>query len=238
MGPLPFLALLSAALLAWSAQAGTIEITPVNIALEFGQNSTMLQVKNSDPEPAAVQVRIYRWTQTGNEDVLTPTSDVILSPPIATIPGGSTQTFRILLRSGRTPDDGSGRRYRILLDEIPTAVGRPGELGFVMRVSIPVFVLPELVPTPALQWRATREQNGGFVLTVVNSATVYDKVDNMVVTADDDTVLNALPRSSNNYALPSSQREWLVQGGVVTSHLHLSVMTRTGMSDQVVPIDP
>lgn len=237
MGYRPALTLLCAALLASIAQAGTIMITPVNIALKFGQNSAMLQVKNVDSKPATVQLRIYRWAQTGNEDILTPASEFILSPPIATIPVGTTQTSRILLRSG-SKLSGSAETFRILVDEIPSVEAPASQLGFVMRVSIPVFVSPNLPPKPALQWQATREGSGDILLTVFNSATMYDKVSDLKVTTDDGTLLKTLPRGSNNYILPSSQRQWSVESSKAISRLHLNIGTRTGQTDQVIAVGP
>ncbi len=195
----------------------------------------MLQVKNTDSKPATVQLRVYQWAQTGNEDTLTPTSELVLSPPIATIPVGATQTFRILLRSG-SGLKGSAATFRLLLDEIPTAGEQQSQLGFVIRASIPVFVLPKLAPKPALSWQATRDGNGNAVLTVLNTSTMYDKIGDLQVRTDDGTVLKTLPRGSNNYALPSSQRQWIVENSKPASRLHLSVGTRTGRTDQIISV--
>lgn len=231
----PSLTLCCAALLASNAQAGTITITPVNIALKFGQNSAMLQVKNTDSKPATIQLRVFGWAQLGNEDTLTPTSEFILSPPIATIPVGATQTFRILLRSG-SKIGSSVATFRILLDEIPSAEAQASQLGFVMRASIPVFVMPKVPPKPALSWQATRDGNGDVLLTVLNSSTMYDKVGDLKVRNDDGTVLNTSPRGSNNYSLPLSQRQWSVENSKAASRLHLSAGTRTGRTDQVISV--
>lgn len=232
-----FVTLLCAALLASNAQAGTITISPVNIDLKYAQNSAMLQVKNTDGKPATVQLRVYRWAQTGNEDTLTPAAEFILSPPIATIPVGATQTFRILLRSSSTLA-GNAATFRILLDEIPSVEAPASQLGFLMRVSIPVFVSPRLPPKPVLSWQATREENGDILLTVFNATTMYDKVSALEVKTDDGTVLNTLPRGANNYILPSSQRQWSVENSKAVSRLHLSIETRTGRTDQVIAVGP
>ena len=237
MGRRFFVTLLCAVLLASNAQAGTITISPVNIDLKYGQNSAMLQVKNTDSKPTTVQLRVYRWAQTGNEDNLTPAAEFILSPPIATIPVGATQTFRVLLRSGsKLARD--ALTFRILLDEIPSVEAPAPQLGFLMRVSIPVFVSPKLPPKPVLSWQATREGNGNILLTVFNAATIYDKIGALEVKTDDGTVLNTFPRGSNNYVLPSSQRQWSVENSKAVSRLHLSIETRTGRTSQVIAVGP
>jgi len=239
VGSRSFIALLSlGALIAGSANAATLTISPVGVVLEFGQTSAALEVKNSDIQPITVQVRIYSWSQVANEDVLVPTSDVILSPPIATIQGGAAQTLRMLLRPGVTADAGRERHYRVLLDEIPTSTGGPGHLSFAMRASIPVFVLPQRPSTPSLQWQAARDQNGAVVLTATNSATAYDRIFDVVATLHDGSIRNGILRGSNAYVLPHSQRQWVVQGNVGTGPLRLNVATRNGKTEQILPISP
>lgn len=239
VGSRPFLVLLSlGALFAGSANAAILTISPVGVVLEFGQTTAALEVKNSDMQPITVQVRIYSWSQVANEDVLVPTSDIILSPPIATIPGGAAQTLRLLLRPGVTADAGRERHYRVLLDEIPTAAERPGHLSFAMRASIPVFVLPQRPSTPSLQWQAARDQNGAVVLTATNSIPAYDRIFNLVATPYDGSVRNVVPRGSNAYVLSHSQRQWVVQGDVGTGPIRLNVVTRNGKTEQILPISP
>src|ERR1700733_11398055 len=79
-------------------EAASLEISPVIVSLAPGQTATTIVVQNHGETPTAVQAPAYSWTQGGDEDLLTATRDIILSPPIFTIPAGASQTMRLLLR--------------------------------------------------------------------------------------------------------------------------------------------
>ena len=117
MRPTPVLATLISLgfLISGEVQAASLEISPVIVNLAPGQNATTIEVKNRGGAPAAVQARPYSWSQAGDEDNLTATQDIILSPPIFTVPAGASQTIRLLLRGGS--EAGGERSYRLLLDE-------------------------------------------------------------------------------------------------------------------------
>ena len=75
-----------AGLVSGAAHAAVLEISPVTIGLAHGQSATTIEVRNRGDAPAAVQIRAYAWTQAGDEDILTPTHDIIVSPPMFTVP--------------------------------------------------------------------------------------------------------------------------------------------------------
>jgi len=231
------IALLSvSALCAAGASAATLTISPVSVVFESGRASALLEVKNSEANPVTVQARIYAWSQAGNEDMLTPTSDIIMSPPIATIAAGGAQTLRLLLRPGARADSDRGRHYRILLDEIPGAGAGRGRVSFAMRSSIPVFLMPRQPSTPSLAWRAAREGNGSVVLTATNSSAVYDRIFEVAVILNDGSVRKGVLRGTNTYILPQVQRQWVVSGEHGTGPIRLNVTTRNGKTEQTLPI--
>jgi hypothetical protein len=49
------------------------------------------------------QVRVYLWEQKDGDDVLTPTQDVVASPPIIQINPKASQTIRLVRRSEQLP---------------------------------------------------------------------------------------------------------------------------------------
>ncbi len=87
-------------LLAGRGQAAALEVSPVLVSLAPGQAVATVEVQNNDATPAAIQVRPFLWQQDADRDVLTPTDDIILSPPIFTVPASASQTMRLLLRGG------------------------------------------------------------------------------------------------------------------------------------------
>ncbi len=223
-------------LVAATLPLGSVTISPVSVHLAYGQKSASLNVRNTRREPMSVQMRIYRWTQDGEEDVLSPTSDVVLSPPMATIASGTTQTLRLLMRPSPTSAARQERHYRILLDEIPSAAARPGQLNFALRSSIPLFATTEKPVAPHLEWRAVRGNNKTVILIGTNTGLAYDRVVTLAATLPDGTTLNAAPRALNPYILPGSQRQWVVREMVVGDTIDLAVVTIKGRSDQSLPI--
>src|SRR5690606_41692519 len=98
--------------------------------------------------------------QRHNEHVLEPRREVLLAPPIFTIPPGETQTLRIGLR--RSPDPNQQLSYRLLLHELPPPLpeGFQG-LRMAMRMSLPVFVTPAAgAANRERAWRASRTASG------------------------------------------------------------------------------
>ena len=111
--------LLSIVLAAGPAVAGSFEVTPIRVEIVPGQTTTTITLRNLSDDVSSEQVRAFSWTQTGDEDNLTPTQDIVMSPPIFTIPPGQVQTVRVLVRNR---DAQPGRPWRLLFDEVPPPV--------------------------------------------------------------------------------------------------------------------
>lgn len=123
------------------ASAASLRLSPILIEMQPSQRATAVTVTNTDSQPVTLQIRLYRWSQRDGEDKLDPTSDMIVSPPVATIPAGASYTIR-LARRVMTPFAGEVS-YRLMLDEIPK-VADPNKpiqgVAMVLRTSLPVFV--------------------------------------------------------------------------------------------------
>ncbi|CAN7650313.1 fimbria/pilus periplasmic chaperone [Phenylobacterium sp. LjRoot225] len=236
---MPVLAALTSVgcLLSGTAQAAVLEISPVTISLADGQSATTIEVRNRGNTPAAVQVRAYAWAQAGDEDVLTPTRDLILSPPIFTVPAGGSQTLRLLSRGGTA---GAGERsYRLLLDEVPAANPRDQQIIIAMRASLPVIVAGAAPSPNGLQWRVDHAPGGEIVLSATNAGRGYDAVQAIAVTLADGSRRSAVARGKNPYVLAGAERHWVVDGGrVPAGALRLNVTTRNGKSEQTLALAP
>jgi fimbrial chaperone protein len=152
------------------AQAANLQISPVMINLRAGQGAAGINLQNLGEAPVYGQVRIYLWEQKDGEDVLTPTQDVVASPPIIQIAPQSSQVIRLVRRSEQLP--GAELCYRILIDEIPKDEnGAASGVDIRLRYSVPMFVLPaDERGTPALSW-AVEKKEGQWTLRVRNSGT-------------------------------------------------------------------
>jgi fimbrial chaperone protein len=219
-------------LLSGEAQAASLEISPVIVNLVPGQNATTIEVKNRGEAPAAVQARPYSWSQVGDDDNLTPTQDIIISPPIFTVPAGASQTVRLLLR-GANETGGWERSYRLLLDEVPPANTENKQIKMALRVSLPVMIASVASTPPVLQWRTEHGPGGEIQLMAVNSGHAYEKVSAIDVMLPDGTHPKLILRGKNSYILAGAQRHWVMLGRVA-GPLRLSVTTRAGKSEEIL----
>jgi fimbrial chaperone protein len=235
MRPIPAIAALVAlgCLHAVTVQAALLEISPVIVILAPGQTATTIELKNGGDTPVAIQARPYRWTQAGDEDTLALTQDIMLSPPIFTVPAGASQTMRLLLRGGSV--GGDQRSYRLLLDEVPPANTGGRQIEMALRVSLPIMVASASSAPAALQWRAGRGPGGETQLSALNPGTAYDHVRMIEVTLADGSHPKVISRGGNPYILPGATRDWMVQGHASPSGpLQLKVLTQAGQSEQIL----
>ena len=72
--------------LSLGAKAGSFEVNPIRIDLSPANRSVAVTVRNSGTDAVVVQVDVSAWSQEEGKDVLTPTNEVLVSPPIMTIP--------------------------------------------------------------------------------------------------------------------------------------------------------
>jgi fimbrial chaperone protein len=185
-----------------AACAQNLSVLPVNVFLASGQRTTTLSVTNSGTKATSIQVRAFDWSQKDDQDQLTASNVVVVSPPLVTIAPGSTQVVRLILRKSAV---GSENTYRIILDQIP-GPGEPGVVQMVLRFSIPVFVSPETKALP--QDKFHLENDGGKLFLVgINTGQSHDALRDIVLTTSDGRKLNANPRVSP-YLLAGVTRRW------------------------------
>lgn len=155
--------------LAGPVAAANLQISPVMIQLRAGQGATGINMQNLGEVAVYGQVRVYQWDQKDGDDVLTPTQDVVASPPIIQIGAKSSQIIRLVRRSEQLP--AGELTYRILIDEIPKEDGPASGVDIRLRYSVPMFVLPaDDRAAPALAW-AVFKKDGVWMLRVRNSGT-------------------------------------------------------------------
>jgi fimbrial chaperone protein len=135
------LAIALACLAATGVDAASLRVAPIKLDVAEGANSTTLKVWNTGDTTVRIQIRVYKWTHTGNDDVLTAQTLVAVSPPIATLKPGGENLIRIV-RVGATPVT-EREMYRVLVDQLPDPKGnRAGVVGILVRHAIPLYFEP------------------------------------------------------------------------------------------------
>lgn len=207
----PFIAL-AGLVLALGAQAASLQISPVSISLRASQAASGISLQNLGERPVYGQVRVFAWDQRNGEDVLTPTDELVASPPIIEVGAKASQTIRLVRKSGAgaaaaAASGASERTYRLLIDEIPRDDEQASGVAIRLQYSVPVFVAPsDEAAAPNLAWSVLRKDNA-WVLRVKNSGALHAQVGaaSLVDGAGKETEVS---KGLLGYALAGREREW------------------------------
>jgi fimbrial chaperone protein len=128
----------STALLPRSAVlADGIDILPTTVRIDTAHRIATVMIANHDPGLHTYQITAYSWSQVDGHDKLTPTTDLVVSPPIFTVLSEGQQMVRFALRNAAPV--ASELPYRILLRAAPTDTQLLGSLKRI-SFSLPVFI--------------------------------------------------------------------------------------------------
>lgn len=151
-----------------SALAGQIRLSPLSLSLTPDQRATTVTLRNETRAPVSVQVRVFSWQQDADAGMLlSPTSDIALSPAMITLPPGATQLVRVVARNQRS---GGEQYYRVLIDELPSAASASRDkIQVLTRYSMPLFLEPRVAGLPRLSLRLQQCPDGRQRLLVANA---------------------------------------------------------------------
>jgi fimbrial chaperone protein len=188
-----------------TACAGSFSVNPVRATLSAKQPVGSLVVRNNGSEATVVQLETVSWSQQDGKDVYTPTKEILATPPIFTVPAGGSQVVRVGMR--RTADSQREIAYRLFLQEVPPAKTDVQGLRVVLRIGVPVFVLPPAAVAPVLRWHASRTPEGALKVSLTNNGNAHIQV------ASSRLMLSSgQPLATQNvaaYVLSGQSREWL-----------------------------
>jgi fimbrial chaperone protein len=188
--------------------AAALGVSPVRVTLSENQKIGTLTVRNDGTEPVPMQMELMSWAQEEGEDIYTPTREILANPPIFTIPAGGSQLIRIGLR--RAPDAQHERTYRIFVQELPPPPS-PDFNGakILMRISLPLFVLPKVTTKPMLRWKAVRTSDGALKISLINNGNAHIQIANFSLSLPD-SAQPWLTQQSASYVLMGKSRNWIV----------------------------
>ncbi len=233
MHPLFFFAL-AATVLAGAGQAAAqgVQVAPVVVELASGQMATTIAVTNTGGSGVTVQVRPFAWDQAGEADRLSPTQDIVVSPPITEIGAGETQTYRIVTRKSSGPVEAA---YRLLVDQIPSSLATTG-VQFALRLSLPLFLEPPGRAVPSVEWRITSDGRAA-TLRATNKGNSRTRLLSPELVAGL-RHLSLVP-NGNPYILPQVERSWRIVGPgapAAGTVVRLTGLSDAGRVDAAVPV--
>jgi fimbrial chaperone protein len=190
-----------------TALAGSFVVNPVRLTLSASQTVGSLTVKNVGDEATVVQLETHSWTQHDGKDELTPSTEILATPPIITVPPGGSRIVRVGLR--RPADQQRELTYRLFLREVPAPHPIAQGLRVALLISMPVFVVPPRVPGPQVQWHAVRLHDGTIQLQATNSGQAHIQLGQLHISAAGNGAAVAT-HDMADYLLPDNSRKWTV----------------------------
>jgi fimbrial chaperone protein len=197
------------------AAASTLGIAPIRIELSSSVGIAVLTVRNPGDAPVVVQARPAAWSQQDGQDQHDETHDLLVTPPLFTLPTKGHQIVRVALL--RKPDPARELDYRLVLSEVPLASApEMNGLRTVLRITLPVFVAAQEPSSPELTWRHTWLADGTLQIEAQNHGNSHVQIADFEVTADHaDSALHA---DAARYILPGSRGHWQLQATADFQH--------------------
>ncbi len=188
------------------ATAQSLRVSPVTIELPAGAGSAVFTLETDSKEDVAVQARVFRWSQSGGEDKLDKTGDVVISPPVLKVHNGTPSTLR-LVRVAKTPVS-SEETYRVLIDQIPDRKKlQAGSVALQVRQSVPIFFAGIDAHPGPIAWKAV-QRNNKLVLEAANAGQKRVRLTTLAVTDDKNC---DLLKGGLSYVLNGQSKKWELQ---------------------------
>lgn len=203
---LRYTAALALALAQAVASASGLQVSPVTLTLQATQNAEGLWLSNTGDTVVHAQVRVYQWTQENGTEKLTPSRELLVSPPMVQLAASDRQLIRVI-RSGVPAGTVEGS-YRVIIDELPVEMKEKKGLQLVLRYSVPIFIAAAGAqsPAPQLAWSLRRE-DGKAVIEVANNGGMHAQLADLEFV---DTVGRRTPVHAGlmGYVLPGARMRW------------------------------
>lgn len=218
------------------SHAYALKISPLLLEIVAPNGATTLNLEADSPKPVTVQIRVMRWSQVNGKDVLEPTTDLVASPPFATLQPKTNYTIRLV----RQAEGGVEREqaYRLLVDQLPEMqTGKGTVIGFTLRHSVPVFVRAGGASKAMLSWRVERD-GPGLVVTATNNGDRTARVTDIKMVSS--TVKFAVQAGLAGYILPGQSMSWKKPApkGFIGGAVKISARNETETINAEVEIGP
>ncbi|MGH8549456.1 MAG: fimbrial biogenesis chaperone [Methylococcales bacterium] len=187
--------------------AGSFAVNPVRLSLSAERFVDAISVSNQGAQDAVLQVETTAWTQSDGQDVYTATNELLVNPPIFTVPAGGTQIVRVGLTGALDPQ--RERAYRVFFQEVPS-LPEPGFKGLrvLLRIGVPVFVEPSTQAIPILNWQAKLSATSTLNIVATNIGNAHVRIVQLRVSSVDGRTLAT--RTLSDPVLAEQSRAWVL----------------------------
>ena len=208
MSPKRISLLLLAACTSVPAWAGVFTVSPVRIFMTPRDRAVAVTVTNDGDEELVMQAEVFSWAQkpTG-EDELTPSDDLVLSPPILKLAPKARQVVRLAMVNRVATD--KQVTYRLVVREVPEVKQGSGvQMQVALAFSMPVFVTPQGAKRQ-VACHAARSRADTITVTCANSGSAYGQVRELAVLLPSGE--RFIPRDQGGYLLPGITRSFEIR---------------------------
>lgn len=210
--------------------AASLQVSPTSLDIAAPGTATTLTLNNPGDAPLKAQVRVFRWSLVDGEEHLDPTTDVVASPPIASLQPQTDYVVRIV-RTAKAPV-AVEETYRLVVDEIPDRTNLPANsVAMAFRYSVPVFFVAKGGGAPSVAW-SVQARNGKTYISATNTGTRRVRLADLKIT-DGSGKPVVIAKGLAGYVLARSSKSWVAPGLVHNADVPLQV---TAMGD-LGPID-
>ena len=200
-------------LAATPVSAASLQVSPVSLEIAAPNSAAIVTLNNPSAKPLKAQMRVFRWSIVNGEEHLEPATDVVASPPIATLQPHTDYTVRVVKLSKQPV--AVEETYRLMVDEIPDPSGRvSGTIAMAFRYSIPVFFMPEGPQKADLTWSVSR-RGGKVFISAVNSGNRRVRIADLAA-ADGKGKSVSVAKGLAGYVLARSSKSWVAPRGFQT----------------------
>ena len=197
-----------------AAAASSLAVTPLRVELPAGTSAETVQVQNSTDSAMAVQIRLFAWSQVAGDDVYAPSSELLVSPSIVSIPAGQIQLVRLVRKAAASQGE---KRFRLVVDQLPDPTkARPGVAQTRVRFAIPVFVDRDRAAPAAFAWRLT---DGN--LELANTGGAAARIVEIAVTKADGRIV-PVEQNALRYVHGASTIAWPIGKGCSLGKVHIT----------------
>ena len=209
------------------ALAGSLTVAPTTVELKSDRDIGVLHLSNQSGAPVVAQLEVFDWAQDNGVDKLTPTTSLIVSPPMAKIAPGADQIVRLQAADGSGPAE---RSFRLLVTQLPDPTPTKVQgVNLLLQFSVPVF-LHTAAPEQGLKvdFRAVTHDNL-LLLSAQNAGHSHLKLTRIDVSVGDGRG-NHFSTSGLFYVLAGSQRSWTLSGAPIADGdiLHIEARDASG----------
>jgi fimbrial chaperone protein len=185
--------------------AASLHVAPVSVQFSPGQQAATVSLRNDGDQTLRAQVRVFAWSQAGNEDKLDASQALVASPPQVEIAPKATQTVRLVRGAKGTP--AGEESFRLLIDEIvDQSTAPPTGVSVQLRYSVPVFIAPAGMKPPKMTV-TTNVDGANLVVKAQNSGGQHANISAVMLQgATGDAVV--LEPGLLGYVLVGKTMEW------------------------------